>query len=154
MVIMINPSKADHLSLDQTTMYVINNLAKLDFGVVDIVNLYATIGSKLYINDDSHTEQSQKENDQQILKSAETADTIILAWGKVGNSLKTAKKRQIEVLDALQHHRDKLRIISVPGNTDGSHPLAPAVRMQWNLKPYTPPNPAEAPKTLPAPTVN
>lgn len=72
MVIMINPSKADHLLLDQTTMYVINNLAKLDFGSVEIVNLYATIGNKLYINDDSHTQQSQKKMTNKSLKAQKT----------------------------------------------------------------------------------
>lgn len=40
MVIMINPSTAAEIFIDHTTMYVINNLFKLDVGAVDIVNLF------------------------------------------------------------------------------------------------------------------
>jgi len=41
MVIMINPSSADKVRIDHTTMYVINNLSKMDFGLVDIVNIFS-----------------------------------------------------------------------------------------------------------------
>lgn len=38
LVIMKNAGQADEILQDQTTMYVINNLSKLEYGVVDIVN--------------------------------------------------------------------------------------------------------------------
>lgn len=47
MVIMINPSSADGMVIDHTTMYVINNLSKLDFGSVDIVNMFSKIDIRL-----------------------------------------------------------------------------------------------------------
>lgn len=43
LVIMKNAGQADEIVQDQTTMYVINNLSKLDYGVVDIVNLFPSI---------------------------------------------------------------------------------------------------------------
>ena len=45
-IIMINPNQADLIQTDATTMLVINNLDKLGFGSVDIVNLYSVITSK------------------------------------------------------------------------------------------------------------
>lgn len=47
MVIMINPNTADTVNFDMTTMLVINNLHKLGFGSVNIVNLYSRIMEKL-----------------------------------------------------------------------------------------------------------
>ena len=40
MIIMINPNTAYTLCMDLTTMLTINNLSKLGFGSVNIVNLY------------------------------------------------------------------------------------------------------------------
>ena len=36
-IIMTNPSFADLLTLDYTTLYILNNISQLDFGAVDIV---------------------------------------------------------------------------------------------------------------------
>nr|WP_275060904.1 DUF1643 domain-containing protein [Cytobacillus firmus] len=43
LVIMKNAGQADEILQDQTTMYVINNLSKLEYGVVEIVNLFPSI---------------------------------------------------------------------------------------------------------------
>jgi len=43
MVIMINPSTAGEVAIDYTTLYVINNLYDLDFGSVEIVNLFSNV---------------------------------------------------------------------------------------------------------------
>ncbi|MCG8542106.1 MAG: DUF1643 domain-containing protein [Clostridia bacterium] len=46
MVIMKNPSDAGELILDYTTMFVINNLVRLGYGSVEILNLYSRINAK------------------------------------------------------------------------------------------------------------
>ena len=51
MVIMTNPSSAGELVLDLTTLYTINNLVHLDYGAVDIVNIYPKVSSKLRADD-------------------------------------------------------------------------------------------------------
>jgi hypothetical protein len=38
-IIMTNPSTADMLMMDYTTLYIMNNIVRLDFGTVDIVIL-------------------------------------------------------------------------------------------------------------------
>jgi hypothetical protein len=46
-IIMTNPSTADMLTMDYTTLYIMNNIIKLDFGIIDIVNLTSKITTKL-----------------------------------------------------------------------------------------------------------
>nr|WP_275060886.1 DUF1643 domain-containing protein [Cytobacillus firmus] len=46
LVIMKNAGQADEILQDQTTMYVINNLSKLEYGVVEIVNLFPSVSSE------------------------------------------------------------------------------------------------------------
>lgn len=43
LVLMKNAGQADDIVLDQTTMYVVNNLVKLDYGSVIIMNLFPSI---------------------------------------------------------------------------------------------------------------
>lgn len=40
---MINPSISGEVVIDHTTMYVMNNLYKLNFGSVDIVNIFSNV---------------------------------------------------------------------------------------------------------------
>ena len=51
-IIMTNPSVADLMTMDYTTLYILNNISKLDFGAVDIVNLSSRITTKLNVNED------------------------------------------------------------------------------------------------------
>ena len=37
-IIMTNPSTADMLMMDYTTLYIMNNIVRLDFGSIDIVS--------------------------------------------------------------------------------------------------------------------
>ena len=48
-IIMTNPSAADLLTLDYTTLYILNNISRLDFGAVDIVNMTSRITTKLNV---------------------------------------------------------------------------------------------------------
>lgn len=123
-VIMVKPSYADAMLLDQTTMYVINNLHRLDFGGVDIVNVCSSLDGL-----SSAEEHIEKENLEHILASAAKADSIIIAWGKAGDSSKAVLKQQDYVVSQLEQYMDKLWMIEF-------HPLAPRMRGQWKLEKF------------------
>ena len=131
MLIMKNPSIADTVSLDATTINVINNLVKLNFGSVDIVNLYSLISSKLRFSSDMGINHS--ENDHFIRKYAEKADIIIIAWGKIGNS-KVVQLRQNELLQLISPYQDKIHIICDKKGNKGLHPLCPLIKHEWILE--------------------
>ncbi|AOT72794.1 DUF1643 domain-containing protein [Geosporobacter ferrireducens] len=133
MVIMINPSSADELLIDHTTMYVVNNLSKIGFGSVDIVNIFSKINTKIITKGDVE-ELADETNDTQILKSATKVDNIIIAWGKVGENNKKVKERQEQVIKLLMEYKDKFCTIQDSKGREGFHPLAPQIRHSWKLK--------------------
>ena len=95
MVIMTNPSSAGEVALDLTTLYTINNLVALDYGAVDIVNIYPKVSSKLRADDVDLKEIGI--SDQLIVEMAEKVDSIIIAWGRIGEKSKAIEKRQNQV---------------------------------------------------------
>ena len=138
-IIMTNPSAADLMTMDYTTLYILNNISKLDFGAVDIVNLSSRITTKLNASEDLGLD-IEKENAEFILKSAEKSDKIIIAWGKIGDNNKKVRAVQNELLTILKPFKDKLFCIASSEDGDsGFHPLAPQIRFQWVLKAFTPP---------------
>ena len=136
-IILINPNTADTLNVDTTTLLIINNLNKLGFGSVDIVNMYSRIALKLYFRFNSDDDLLDSENDEIILKSAEKSDRIIIAWGSVGNNSQRVKKRQKSILEMLSDYSEKICIITDGETSKGYHPLTPKVRESWILKPYS-----------------
>jgi hypothetical protein len=133
MVMMINPSSADELMIDHTTMYTVNNLYKLDFGSVEMVNIFSKINIRINMKEGVE-ELVGSENDNYILKSAAKVDAIIIAWGKIGENNKKVQKRQKEVLEMLEPYKEKLYIIQDESGREGFHPLAPQIRFRWKLK--------------------
>ena len=130
-IIMLAPSSASGIELDATTQLVLNNAARLGYGGVDIVNLFATL------NDFSMkcAEAEDHENMDAIVKAAEEADLVIYAPGVGKTKNKAFQKRMEQVLRALQPFEDKLHCLcSVNGGGRLQHPLAPAVRV-WGLEP-------------------
>ena len=71
-IIMTNPSTADILTLDYTTLYILNNIVRLNFGAVDIVNLISKPTTKLQVNQDLDITMDPVNLDF-IVKSAEKA---------------------------------------------------------------------------------
>jgi hypothetical protein len=131
MVIMINPSTAAEVFIDHTTMYVINNLFKLDVGAVDIVNLFPNVdGSR---KTKGSIPEVDKENEKQIAASAEKADGIIIAWGSAGVGNKSIQERQENILNFVSSYEDKLFMICDDRGNRGFHPLSPKIRYDWNL---------------------
>lgn len=133
MVIMKNPSDAGELLLDHTTMFVINNLVRLGYGSVEILNLYPRINARTFAEMEED-EEAIKTNDSRMESSAARADTIVLAWGSGCSSSKKATERQQTVLKLLEKHKDKLVVIEAENGRTGFHPLSPQVRRSWKLK--------------------
>ncbi|MED2946308.1 DUF1643 domain-containing protein [Bacillus subtilis] len=73
---MKNAGQADEIIQDQTTMYVINNLSKLEYGVVDIVNLFPSI-------EGDETKESSIENLKCIQEAVARVDDVIIESEKV-----------------------------------------------------------------------
>lgn len=134
MVIMTNPSSAGEVVLDLTTLYTINNLVALDYGAVDIVNIYPKVTQKLKVDDVELKEIGI--SDQLIVEVAEKVDSVIIAWGRVVEKSKAIEKRQSELLQKLQVFKDKLFIIGDGKGNELFHPLAPHIRFHWELIPF------------------
>jgi len=138
-IIMTNASTADILMMDYTTLYIMNNLVQMDFGTVEIVNLVSKTTTKLHVKEDMG-EVMDPVNLDHIVRSAEKADEIIIAWGKLGENNKRVRDLQESLLEHLKPFRDKLYEIADGEGHSGFHPLAPQIRFSWILKKY------EAPK--------
>ena len=124
-VIMFSAGIANGICFDRTTDYVIRNLVELDYGSVDILNLFSSVNTNIEnISDD--------ENLKVIDTSAKNADIVIFAVGTGHSTNKTVQKRQKEVLDILKRYDKKLYCIADSEGHKFYHPLCPKVR-KWNL---------------------
>lgn len=132
MIIMINPNTADTTNADMTTMLVLNNLCKLGFGSVSIVNLYSRITEKLSLRFNSDDDLIDHDTDRVIEEYAAMSNAIIIAWGSIGRNTQRVRERQQELLEMLSVHKNKFYKIG----KDGCHPLTPAVRSGWELELY------------------
>jgi hypothetical protein len=134
-VIMTNPSTADTLMMDYTTLYLLNNLVRLSFGSVDIVNLISKPTTKISVREDLEA-AIDTANLGHIVTSAEKADKVIIAWGKLGENNKRVRDLQDTLLESLEPFKDKLCEIADGKGGSGFHPLAPQIRLKWVLKKY------------------
>ena len=117
----------------QILFLVVNNIAKFErYGGVEILNLYSKITSKLRFSEESDDELNDKKNDTYILKSVESSEQTILAWGKATNTNARIEERAVQVVNLLKPYRDKLYMIT-DGVRVGLHPLTPSVRGEWIL---------------------
>ena len=90
--IMLNPSKADNEKDDATIKKCIEIAKNSDFGILEVVNLYAFRAPK---QKDLWKQERRKGkgNDKYIRKALENADRVILAWGSsIGQSKKRRKR--------------------------------------------------------------
>ena len=76
-IVMLAPSEASGIELDSTTQLVLHNAARLEYGGVSVVNLFATL------NDFSlkQTDNEDPENMDAIIQAAKEADVIVYAPG-------------------------------------------------------------------------
>lgn len=133
LVIMKCPSAQKAIETDTTTMLVTNNLSKLDYGSVYITNLY----SKLNSTSITKSTECEEENFKHIASLAKDVDTVIIAWGSVGEGNNLITEKQNRLLALLKQYKDKTVYIAHPQDeTKGQHPLSPHVRNNWDLKKY------------------
>lgn len=125
-VIMLYPSSADTVTVDNTTMFVLRNLERLDYGSVNIVNLFSGMSGR------HSTMDIDEDNIGYIQHYAEKSDIIIFATGTGGDGNKTVLHMQKEVLNMLEPYADKLCCIADTSGRKFYHPLCPAVR-NWTL---------------------
>lgn len=129
MVLMLSPSVADTVSVDRTTMLVLENLKRLNYGKVSIVNLFSALNSK-------RTESElDNENLAYITQAAERAEIIIYAVGTGGDGNKIVLKQQYNILNLLSPWKSKLQCIADKNGKKFYHPLCPAVHC-WRLESF------------------
>ena len=132
-IVLLAPSIASGVSLDNTTSLVINNADRLGYGSVAIVNLFATLNDFNL----AHAEDEDPVNLKAILDVSEAANLIIWAPGTGKIKSKVFQKRQEQVLNALRPFESKLSCLT---NADGKarlqHPLSPALKT-WVLSPLS-----------------
>jgi len=135
-IIMTNPSISDMAKIDYTTMFIINNLVRLDYGAFDILNLIPKVTIKLNLERiESIPDDIFEENFKYIKKSAEQAEKVLIAWGSLTSKTITAIKN--EMLEHLKPFEDKLFTISNEYGGKAYHPLAPQIRNLWLFNKYT-----------------
>lgn len=132
-IIMLVPSEAADIVLDNTTMLVLNNASRLGYGSITILNLFSIVGDF----DLKANEEDDKENLEMIVKTAKEVDTLIYAAGVGKATNKKFIARQAKVLEALLPYEKKLKCLSAKdGLSRFQHPLSPAVRT-WYLSDMT-----------------
>lgn len=135
-VIMLNPCHADSLITDTTTFLVVNNVARMEeFGGVAILNLYSILTSKLNFKWNADDDLNRPENNEYIVRTAEEAKVIILAWGRAQDVNRRVAERAVNVINLLLPFKEKLFLIS-DGERVGMHPLTPSLRNRWLLETF------------------
>ena len=125
-IIMLAPSGASGIELDNSTQLVLNNAHRLGYGSVDILNLFATLNDFAL----KYAEDEDVDNMKAILKSAKDADTIVYAAGVGKAKNKMFQLRQKTVVSGLKKYEDKLHCLCTEnGEARFQHPLSPAVRL-------------------------
>lgn len=133
LILMKSAGLTDEIVQDQTTMYVMNNLSKLGYGSVVIMNLFPSLEGK-------NTNGSATENLKFVQEEVTKVDDVIIAVGTGIETNKEALKRlHIIVAILLDKKLNILQIESSRGRR-GFHPLYPAVKNGWKLVPYDKPN--------------
>ena len=133
-VITINPVCEDEISQDLTSMLVLNNVSRLGYGSVSVVNLYSMITPKIRIRWYGDDELTDDTNDSEIIKAAERSDIIIIAWGSFGHTTQRVINRKKSVIDSISAHKDKIFCIADEEGRTGLHPLTPSVRAEWMIR--------------------
>ena len=118
-VIMIQPSTANELKIDQTTMLVKNNAIEQGFGSISIVNVFCSF--------DYTKPETDRINSSIILEECSQADVVIVAYGR-GTAHTEEKERLLESLK--KTCPQKLHTIIDTSEQPYSHPLSPKAR-EW-----------------------
>ena len=128
-VIMMAPSQASGVALDNTTQLVLNNADRLGYGSVTILNLFARVGDFAL----KEADEEDPENLEAIVSTCQNVEAIIYAAGVGKSTNKLFQERQKQVLEALRPMEARLHCLcDAHGQARLQHPLSPAVRV-WHL---------------------
>lgn len=129
LIIMKHAGDANEIVQDQTTMYVINNLAKLGYGSVSIMNLFPSVTNK-------DNNKSAMENLKFVQTEVPKVDDVIIAVGTGIETNKESQKRLHMIVAILLDKKANILQIESSKGRRGFHPLYPAVKNEWILVPY------------------
>lgn len=121
--IMMNPSRSTHLLTDETVKFLIEYLSQnksgLNYGSLTVVNLSPVIKGSNAGEDESDFPLDDGRNNHFILKMIESAEVIIMGWGKVGQ-VQGVSNLSPEVIKALYKARPKLRVFALKKDRENS----------------------------------
>lgn len=132
LVLMKSAGDTSEIVQDHTTMYVINNLAKLDYGSAVIMNLFPTIVG-------ANTPESAIENLKCMQEEIAKVDDVVIAVGTGVETNKEAMKRLKMMVAMLLDKKVNIYQIECPKGRKGFHPLYPAIKNEWKLVEYVHP---------------
>lgn len=107
-------------------MYVMNNLSKLGYGSVVIMNLFPSLEGK-----DSN--ESATENLKCVQEEVTKVDDVIIAVGTGIETNKEAMKRLNMIVAILLDKKASILQIECLRGRKGFHPLYPAIKNEWKL---------------------
>lgn len=121
-IIMSQPSTADELITDQTTMLCFNNAVTEGFGSISIVNVFCSL--------DFNKPETDRINSSLVLEECSKADVVIVAYGR-GTAHTEEKERLLEALK--KTFPEKLHTIIDSSGQSYTHPLSPRARV-WCIQ--------------------
>ena len=121
-IIMSQPSTADELLTDQTTMLCYNNAVAQNFGGISIVNVFCGLDYK--------KPETDRINSSIVLEECSKADVVIVAYGR-GTAHTEEKERLLEALK--KTCPEKLHTLLDSHEQPYSHPLSPKAR-NWKIQ--------------------
>jgi len=129
-LIMLNPSKANVLKMDNTIMNISNYLIDRNYGGMDVVNLYSYMVTKPK-NLTEREQEFEDVNDKYIDEVVNERCMTIIAWGSDNNEYKT-RKREVENL--IISYSSKLKCFKDKMGRLVRHPLH--LKEDWELVNY------------------
>ncbi len=121
-IIMSQPSTADELMTDQTSLLCYNNAVTQNFGGISIVNVFCGLDYK--------KPETDRINSSLLLEECGKADLVIVAYGR-GTAHTEEKERLLETLKKTCN--EKLYTIIDSSGQPFSHPLSPKAR-NWKIE--------------------
>lgn len=128
LVIMLTASRTNGISFDRSTNHCLENLTKLGYGSVSIVNLFSYMDGEISIED-------EEENLKTIASAVSEVDDIIYAAGTGKECNKKVLNRKKKVMELLRNSGKKLYCISDSDGKKFYHPLCPKVAT-WILSEF------------------
>ena len=132
LVIMLSPSRTNGISFDRSTNYCIENLVRLGYGKMVVVNMFANIGDGKSVIEPCDDEQNLKT----IKKFISSSDDVIYAVGTGRENNKVFRRRKAQVAELLAN-TENLFCISDDEGKKFYHPLFPKV-YEWSLVKVSP----------------